>query len=31
MGIAGREKMENEFDRTIILNMYIQIIEKIGR
>ncbi|GEK88415.1 galacturonosyltransferase [Alkalibacterium putridalgicola] len=31
MGRAGRQKMENEFDRTIILNMYIKIIEKIGR
>lgn len=31
MGKAGRRKMESEFDRTLILNMYIKIIEKIGR
>ncbi|MFL2061004.1 glycosyltransferase family 4 protein [Marinilactibacillus psychrotolerans] len=31
MGEAGRRKMEKEFDRTIILNMYLKIIKKIGR
>lgn len=30
MGLAGREKMKNEFDRSIILKQYIKIIEKIG-
>lgn len=29
MGIAGREKMENQFDRSIIINAYLSEIDKV--